>query len=233
METVRKLHNDAKRALIHAVVATGACKRALDVGCGRGGDLNKWKQTHVSHVDMCDPDAESLAEAKSRAKNMGITNVRFYAGDISACPNVKYDAVCYNFSLHYIFENEKLFFNTIHNIKKRLKIGGKLFGCIPDSDRLIMMKNCTMCDTHGNYFIMKNNAGLGNFGEKVLVFLADTPFFGSKPNLEPIAYKDLLITHLSNLGIILESWEPLVAATDSVPGEEITKMYSKFIFVNK
>ena len=93
-----------------------------------------------------------------------------------------------------------------------------------------MMKNLAMRDELGNYFIMKNNAGYGKFGESVMVFLTDTPYFGSDPNIEPIAYKDLLVTHLANIGIYLEMWEPLLNSGLSPP--EISKMYSKFIFVN-
>ena len=227
MEEIRRLHNNIKRTLIQDVTPKNA-QRVLDVGCGRGGDLQKWTKV-INRVDMCDPDDESLSEAKRRCKNMNLKGFRFYSGDIARCPNITYDAICYNFSLHYIFENERLFFQSINQIKKRLKPGGKLFGCIPDSEKIITMKNSTFYDNFGNYFMLNDtSSGFGRFGEKINVYLTDTPFYGDgKPKPEPIAYKDLLITHLENMGIYLELWEPLDT------GMEISGMYSKFIFVNK
>ena len=52
----------------------------------------------------------------------------------------------------------------------------------------------------------------------------DTPYYNNGHIPEPIAYKDLLVTHLKELGLELELWEHLY-------GSQITEMYSKFIFV--
>jgi len=56
MEEIRKNHNDAKYHI-------------LDVGCGFGGDLQKWHKCGAN-INMCDPVPEALEEARSRAKNM-------------------------------------------------------------------------------------------------------------------------------------------------------------------
>jgi hypothetical protein len=79
-------------------------------------------------------------------------------------------------------------------------------------------------DEYKNFMKRGSNTGYGNFGEKVFVQLSDSPFYNDGPKSEPIAYKDLLVTHLADIGLRLEAWEPLQKY-------EISKMYSMFIFV--
>ena len=87
MEEIRRNHNDAKRSLIQSVAQKGQC--IMDVGCGFGGDLQKWHKCGVN-INMCDPEPSALVEARSRAKNMHL-RVNFYEGDIHQCPNRKFD----------------------------------------------------------------------------------------------------------------------------------------------
>ena len=148
---------------------------------------------------MCDPDEKSLEEAKSRANNLKI-RVNFYKGDIFNCPNRRYNVVCFNFSLHYIFASEKLFKESIREIKKRMKPGGKLIGIIPDSEQILFKTPFT--DSHGNFFKLKGTSN-GDFGEKLFVHLADTPYYADGPKAEPLAHKDMLITHLENNGFAM------------------------------
>jgi SAM-dependent methyltransferase len=220
MEEIRQYHNLVKRQLIQSATQSGSS--VLDVGCGFGGDLQKWTHAGVRTLDMCDPSAEALVEARSRASKMKIVP-NFFHGDILVCPtNKKYDIICYNFSLHYIFESYRLFKNSIRAIKDRLRTGGKLIGVIPDSESILM--KTPFSDPLGNYMLRKDDTGYGNFGEKLFVNLADTPFYADGPKSEPIAYKDLLITELWEQGIELQEWKPLT-------GNPLSKMYSQFIFV--
>ena len=220
MEEIRQYHNLVKRQLIQSATQSGSS--VLDVGCGFGGDLQKWTHAGVRTLDMCDPSAEALVEAKLRASKMKIVP-NFFHGDILMCPtNKKYDIIFYNFSLHYIFESYRLFKNSIRSIKDRLRTGGKLIGVIPDSESILM--KTPFSDPLGNYMLRKDDTGYGNFGEKLFVNLADTPFYADGPKSEPIAYKDLLITELWEQGIELQEWKQLT-------GNPLSKMYSQFIFV--
>ena len=220
MEDIRRHHNSIKRELIRKVV--NPRDWVLDVGCGRGGDFKKWKQVGGIKLFACDPDQESLSEAKRRSDTIGI-NATFSLGDITTIklPPQKFDSICYNFSIQYIFQNEKLFFRTIECIIHHLKIGGRLFGCVPDSD-MILMKT-PYKDDLGNFFTRKDNTGLGSFGDNVYVHLADTPYYQNGPIPEPIAYKDIFITTLEARGFEKVDWRPL--------GCGLTGMYSQFIFV--
>jgi SAM-dependent methyltransferase len=198
----------------------------LDVGCGFGGDLQKWYSCGVRILDVCDPSSEALVEAKVRASKIKGLVPSFYSGDILSCPsNKKYDVVCYNFSLQYIFETQKLFKSSVRAIKDRLKIGGRFIGVIPDSESILM--GTPFHDEHGNTMKRKEETtGSGNFGEKLFVLLADTPFYNGEFRCEPIAYKDLLVTELWEQGVYLEEWRNLT-------GSKLSKMYAQFIFIRK
>jgi SAM-dependent methyltransferase len=223
MEEVRSHHNAVKRQLIQS--ATHAGNSVLDVGCGFGGDLNKWMSCGVRVLDMCDPSADALIEAKSRASKLKGLAPTFYHGDILSCPtNKKYDVICYNFSLHYIFENQRLFKSSIRAIKDRLKTGGRLIGVIPDSESILF--DTPFRDALGNVVTRKDSTGFGNFGEKIHVMLVDTPFYNGEFRSEPIAYRDLLITELLEQEFHLEEWKQL-------SGTSLSKLYSQFIFIRK
>jgi len=221
MNSVRKYHNFVKRALIESSVVPGCT--VLDVGCGFGGDLGKWEKAGVTHIDACDPSEEALTEAMTRAPTFKKLKVKFFHGDIHSCPKKQYDVICYNFSLHYIFRDKTLFYSSIREIRDRLKPNGKLIGCIPDSESILMAT--PFRDEFGNTFIRSESTGYGEFGEKVFVNLVDTPFYAEGPRPEPIAYRDILVTSLVDMGFRKELWEPLQSEY------ALSRLYSSFIFI--
>tara|TARA_R110002074_G_scaffold8841_1_gene35756 strand:+ start:19109 stop:19771 length:663 start_codon:yes stop_codon:yes gene_type:complete len=217
MESLRKFHNTIKKDLI-LKYSKGA--RVLDVGCGRGGDLHKWKLARAD-VTMIDPDIASIREANERQYVIG-TKFNISVGDIFTAPRDRYDVVCYNFALQYIFKSTRYFHASMTEIVKRVSVGGKFIGCIPDSEFILM--NPQFKDTFGNFFKRKR---FGQVGDTVDVMLANTPYYGGKVIPEPIAYKDILITWLENNGFILVEWEPIC----SEQTHTISDLYSKFCFV--
>jgi len=222
MDVVRKRHNNSKRELINQYTTPGDL--ILDVGCGCGGDLLKW-DTHSRNLIMVDPSSESLEEAKRRAKTMKIYPA-FYHGTIENSPSKKYDIICFNFSLQYVFNTRSNFINTMNCIRKRTKSGTRVVGCIPDSDFIMM--NRSFEDTHGNIFVRNpKTTGRGYFGESIKVMLKDTPYYDGKFIGEPIAYKDTFITWMENHNFILLDWSPLV----STYTHSISDLYSKFCFL--
>ena len=58
MEDIRAYHNLVKRQLIQNATQSGST--VLDVGCGFGGDLQKWIHAGVRTLDMCDPSADTF-----------------------------------------------------------------------------------------------------------------------------------------------------------------------------
>lgn len=218
---LRKYHNELKRHFIADVVKEG--QLILDAGCGCGGDLLKWSRHNVV-VYGCDPNAESIKEAKRRVKSTKLkTEVHFFNGDISSTPVQDYDIICYNFSIHYVFASEELFMKTLKNIKDRSKIGTKVIGVVPDSNE-ILLAPIFKRDQNGNEFTKGKLDG--NFGNLVKFCIAGSPYYKNGPITEPVCYKDLLVTYMERQGFELELWTPFV----SFPTGLISDLYAKFIF---
>jgi len=221
MEDLRKVHNNYKRNHINKWV-TVPNSYVLDCGCGRGGDWWKWKACGV-RVAAIDPDAESLEEAQTRAKAMRFDVWFLGQGDIrQAAFAGPYDVICYNFSLHYIFENEKTLAESLKAIKVALKPGGLLIGITPEKARAEAMADefGNFKDKLGNEFQIKN--------EKLMVRLTDGPFYADGAKEEPLLDGAILIQKLQTLGFNRLAWEPMAPS----PTGLISDLYTKFVFVN-
>ena len=219
---LRRTHNNYKRQLINEWVFPNTY--VLDCGCGRGGDWWKWKACGVQ-VAAIDPDHDSLDEAERRASEMGLDVWFLGQGDIrQAAFAGPFDVVCYNFSLHYIFENEKTLEDSLKAIKVALKPGGLLIGITPEKDRAMCMAN-----EHGKF---KDNLGnqfeILEATDRLSVRLTDGPFYADGPKEEPLLDGPVLVERLKALGFEKRVWEPMVPR----PTGMISDLYTKFVFVN-
>lgn len=217
---LRKAHNNYKRQHINEWIFPKSY--VLDCGCGRGGDWWKWKACGVQ-VAAIDPDRESLEEAEKRANEMAFDVWFLGLGDIrQAAFAGPYDVVCYNFSLHYIFENEKTLEESLRAIKVSLKPGGLLIGITPEKARAEALadENGNFTDLLGNEFQIKFN--------KLHVRLTDGPFYADGAKEEPLLDGPILIQKLKDLGFDRHVWEPMVPR----PTGLISDLYTKFVFVN-
>lgn len=229
---MRRAHNKIKRDLIDdSLHLLHGHKElvVLDVGCGSGGDLGKWISCNIKQLHACDPSESALCEARRRAKTLldsSSDGVHFYVGDITSTPRTLLcNIISYQFSLQYVFVNRDKFKETLDGIEGRLVPGGILIGCIPNSEFIVTC--CEFRDTNGNYYIRDPvDTGLGNFGEEIQFFLANTPYYANGPVGEPIAYKDLLVHELQKRGVHLLKWEKF----HHTKTREFSKVYVKFIF---
>ncbi len=191
----------------------------LDCGCGRGGDWHKWK--HVgANVTGVDPDPVSLLEASSRAMNIGL-DALIVQGDVRDVRNGPFDVVCYNFSLHYIFESAETLATSIAAIARAVKPGGLLIGITPEASRIreyIGVGNSARTDTLGNTVELRDAATLA-------VRVADGPFYADGPKLEPILCRERLMAALTPC-FELRAWKPMLAHKTGL----ISDIYAAFIF---
>jgi SAM-dependent methyltransferase len=217
MEELRKLHNNEKRNLITKWVKPGST--VLDCGCGRGGDWWKWKAVRAS-IYAIDPDEESLAEAENRAIEMNLGVWFLGVGTIiQAAFAGPYDVVCYNFSLHYIFDD---FDNSIKALGVAVKPGGLLIGITPERARAE-----AMVDSHGHFKDqLGNEIAIIQGGRRLMVRLVDGPFYADGGREEPILDASLLIQNLKAVGFELLVWEPMLER----PNGLVSDLYSKFVF---
>ena len=220
MDKLRKLHNDCKRKLILDWVHPGSV--VLDCGCGRGGDWWKWKAARAKVVAI-DPDAASLQEAETRACEMGFGVWFLGPGDVrNAAFAGPFDVVCYNFSLQYIFEDEKTLHDSLKAIKVAVSPGGILIGIVPEKARVeaLLDENGQFTDVLGNHVRIE--------GTKLLVRLTDGPFYADGPKEEPLMDGSILIQNLKNLGFEKLVWEPMILS----PNGLVSDIYTKFVFRN-
>jgi SAM-dependent methyltransferase len=218
MEQLRKTHNLAKRELINKWVPQGS--RVLDCGCGRGGDLAKWRAMKVN-LFMVDPDEESLQEAQNRAHEMNFGVWFLGCGDIrDVVDSGPWDVVCYNFSLQYIFETDHIFDFSIKAIAKSVQVGGRLIGILPDEKRIreILKNSSKFTDELGNTIELRDG--------KLWVYLTDGPFYAAGARPEPLIDVQKLINSLADHGFQMAMWLPMLDR----PNGLISDIYSKFVF---
>lgn len=220
MDALRKLHNDCKRSLIQAWVRPK--DRVLDCGCGRGGDLHKWKHTGAI-VFAIDPDEASLQEAEQRAHDMNFGVWFLGTGTIvQAAFAGPFDVVCYNFSIHYIFESDETYKKSVKAIASALRTGGHLIGITPDKTRI-----STLVDRFGHFRdALGNECALMQGGRRLMVRLVDGPFYADGGREEPVLDPQVLIMDLAQVGLELVMWEPML----QVPNGLISDVYSRFVF---
>lgn len=217
---LRKLHNQIKRDHISRWVPRRS--HVLDCGCGRGGDWHKWKAVHA-RVSAIDPDLESLNEAENRAIDMEFGVWFLGLGDIrQAAFAGPYDVVCYNFSLHYIFEDPETFNQSIKALAVAVRPGGLLIGVTPEKARAEAMVN------QFGYFrdSLGNEIAMLRANSRLMVRLADGPFYADGGKEEPILDANVLIRALEQAGFEMIQWEPMI----DKPNGLISDLYSKFVF---
>ena len=207
---MRRLHNSCKREVIGNYVWPGA--RLLDCGCGRGGDLHKWKAAAQGRATVwaIDPDEASLQEARQRAQDTR-SQVRIMGpGDIRSV-NGPFDIICYNFSLHYIVDSYE---ESLEAIRRVLVPGGLLIGIVPEKARAEML-------TGGKPWSDRLGNTLEIRADRLWVNLADGPFYADGPRAEPMLDGPEFI---ERLGFEVLMWEPMI----SRPNGLISDLYTKF-----
>ncbi|GAA6003206.1 hypothetical protein JCM10207_001799 [Rhodosporidiobolus poonsookiae] len=123
--------------------------RVLDLGCGKGGDLQKWGKAGTSEYIGIDLAAVSIEQARSR--HAGLRGKAFHASffaldcfessieevlDPSYFDPQPFDIVSMQFCMHYALETEAKARQMLENVARFLRPGGVFIGTIPDANNL-------------------------------------------------------------------------------------------------
>lgn len=216
---MRNFNNWIKSMLIHEYVVKlrqgksfGASLRVLDMCCGKGGDLLKWKKANISHLICTDIAQVSLEQCQQRYNDMvnrkgskdrgfaPIFTAEFITADCTkvrlrekfADPSMQLDFVSCQFAFHYSFESLPQAECMLRNAGESLKPGGYFVGTIPDAYDLV--SRWQKCD--GNKF--------GNGVYNVEFICEDKikpPLFGAKYNfhLDGVVDCPEFLVHLPTL----------------------------------
>ncbi|XP_033125313.1 mRNA cap guanine-N7 methyltransferase-like [Anneissia japonica] len=128
----------------------------LDLCCGKGGDLLKWKKGQINHLICVDIAGVSVEQAKSRYQEMkqkaqndryhqNVFSAEFYTADCSKTricelyedPDTYFDLCSCQFSFHYSFESLSQARMMLRNACERLKPGGYFIGTTPNANELV------------------------------------------------------------------------------------------------
>eukprot|EP00842_Homolaphlyctis_polyrhiza_P003868 jgi/Hompol1/4482/HPOL_003649-RA len=171
-------HRDSSTG--HSAANSGAY--VLDMCCGKGGDLQKWRRAQIADLVGIDVAAVSVEQARMRYIQ-GCSrsfSASFYAADCfanldSILNDRLFDLVSCQFSLHYSFESEQTARQAIINVSSHLVSGGYFIGTLPNADWIYKRLLHTNGLSFGNplYSITFETKTPSKFGHKYRFNLAD------------------------------------------------------------
>ncbi|KAF8610825.1 guanine-N(7)-methyltransferase [Ceratobasidium sp. AG-I] len=128
--------------------------KVLDLGCGKGGDLNKWSKAGVKEYVGLDIADVSISQAEGRYMEMAPAqrfDAEFHAFDCFSGPissvvspqrlRTPFDVVSMQFCMHYAFESLEKVRMMLKNVSDYLRPGGIFLGTIPNSELLLSKLN--------------------------------------------------------------------------------------------
>ncbi|XP_049756240.1 mRNA cap guanine-N7 methyltransferase [Elephas maximus indicus] len=138
----------------------------LDLGCGKGGDLLKWKKGRINKLVCTDIADVSVKQCQQRYEDMKhrcrgneyIFNAEFITADCSKelligkfhDPEMCFDICSCQFVCHYSFESYEQADIMLRNACERLSPGGYFIGTTPNSFELIRRLEASKTESFGN-----------------------------------------------------------------------------------
>jgi mRNA (guanine-N7-)-methyltransferase len=161
----------AHPALASSAVADGGGSRnlrrgkVLELGCGKGGDLNKWSKARIKEYIAFDIAALSVDQARGRWDSLPRASrfdATFTALDCYSEPLIHgilparlaepFDVVSMQFCMHYAFESEAKAHCMLRNVTQWLRPGGIFLGTIPNAEQLLTRLDQMPADAPGLSF---------------------------------------------------------------------------------
>ncbi|XP_062865398.1 mRNA cap guanine-N7 methyltransferase [Trichomycterus rosablanca] len=167
---MRNFNNWMKSVLIGEILDTVRRDRrevsVLDLGCGKGGDLLKWRKGRISRLVCADIAAVSVEQCQQRYDDMKrrshpserIFSAEFITADCTkellseklSDPEQQFDVCSCQFVYHYSFESHKQAETMMRNACEKLRPGGFFIGTTPDSYELVRRLEESDSNSFGN-----------------------------------------------------------------------------------
>jgi mRNA (guanine-N7-)-methyltransferase len=169
VRALRRFNNWVKSVLISEYTMQGFT--VLDLCCGKGGDLPKYKFARIAFYVGVDLSKKCIQEAKERYSQLNLGfEALLIAGDVADPEitidsivrndfDIEYDLVSCQFALNYILESEMRLRRFLNNVSEKLKPGGVVIGTVPDCNVLVKkLRTCGQSMTFGNkYYSVRFN----------------------------------------------------------------------------
>ncbi|XP_060713190.1 mRNA cap guanine-N7 methyltransferase [Tachysurus vachellii] len=167
---MRNFNNWLKSVLIGEILDTVRRNRrevcVLDLGCGKGGDLLKWRKGRISRLVCADIAGVSVDQCQQRYTDMKkrshpnerIFTAEFITADCSrellseklSDPEMQFDVCSCQFVYHYSFESQQQADTMLRNACERLRPGGIFMGTTPDAYELVKRLEQSPTNSFGN-----------------------------------------------------------------------------------
>ncbi|XP_066417394.1 mRNA cap guanine-N7 methyltransferase isoform X1 [Molothrus aeneus] len=167
---LRNFNNWTKSVLIGEFIDRVRQKKSditvLDLGCGKGGDLLKWKKGRIKKLvctDIADISVQQCKhryeEMKSRCRyNEHIFDAEFIQADSTKDllsskyndPDMRFDICSCQFVYHYSFETYEQADMMLKNACGNLSPGGYFIGTTPNSFELVKRLEASETNSFGN-----------------------------------------------------------------------------------
>ena len=209
---LRRFHNWVKDQMLQQVCKPLRSSRYLmDFGSGMGGDVLKWKRSHIDYVIGIDKSKDSIEEAKKRCKehdifsdflHMELSNPLLEKSIMSIVQKEDkpkqlskyycFDIVSCHFVIHYFFQNKYCLYNLFYMASRWLKRGGCFLITCPNGDYVHqLLENGDIDDDL--LFLKKLYKDPKGYGKRYAFGLKDTPFFMEHIGLEYLVDIDILM----------------------------------------
>jgi hypothetical protein len=248
MVLLRRFHNQLKKTMLTSYARN--IEALLDIGSGRGGDLNKWESLKIGHVYAVDPSTQNMSVLRSRAKSMGlstsgkdarITPITRSIVDVSdkIVPDESADVISSFFSLTYMFDTQSTLEKTADEIARIIRDQGHFIGTMMDGDRVrnLLDQNASTTGTAkivypGSFSILANSNLSETFGSSVIVNLDDSSSMVHNQR-EYLTNFDALRTMLAERGMKLQQHFVLDASKTGLPvsNKAFSDLNVGFVFV--
>ncbi|KAK2514314.1 mRNA cap guanine-N7 methyltransferase [Columba livia] len=167
---LRNFNNWTKSVLIGEFIDRVRRKKnditVLDLGCGKGGDLLKWKKGRIKKLVCTDIADISVQQCKQRYEDMKarcrynehIFDAEFIQADSTkdllsskySDPDMRFDICSCQFVYHYSFETYEQADMMLKNACGNLSPGGYFIGTTPNSFELVKRLEASETNSFGN-----------------------------------------------------------------------------------